>query len=242
MLDPDLPLLLLTRPRPQSERFAAKARIACPPHRTLVAPLTEIVRLPMDAPLREGESLIFTSANGVEAVADLPGHKGRQAWCVGPATAAAARTAGFSVREAGGDAAHLLADLRAARPQEPLVHIRGRHIACDLTTTLGAEGLEIRAAVAYEARMVPWDAKVLSALCAAGRVVTPLFSPRAAAEFARRLNTTSLPNLHLVAISPACAARLPETRRAAVTITESPDGEAMLRATAAALAPVQSMP
>jgi uroporphyrinogen-III synthase len=239
---PDLPLLLLTRPRPQSERFALEARAACPPHAVLVAPLTEIVPLPVEAAALDGAALIFTSVNGVAAVADVPGLAARVAWCVGPATAAAARAAGFDVHEAGGDAAHLLDDLRAARPEGPLVHVRGRHVACDLVAALAPEGVRVHALIAYEARAVPWDAAVMAALRGARRVVAPLFSPRAAAEFAARIGGASPRDLRIVAISTACAARLPADLRAAAIVAERPDGAAMLRALSAALGDGQGKP
>ncbi len=238
--DPDLPLLLLTRPRRQSERFAAETRASCPPHAVLIAPLTEIVALPVERTALAGATLVFTSVNGVAAVADMPGLAGQTAWCVGPTTAEAARAAGFEVRQPGGDGAHLLADLRAARPNGPLVHVRGRHVACDLAAALAAEGVRIRALVAYEARSCPWEADVVPALRAAGRVVAPLFSPRAAAEFASRLGGALPADLRIVAISLACAARLPDDLRALATVADRPDGGAMLRAVAAALARVRT--
>lgn len=239
---PDLPLLLLTRPQPQAERFATEARAACPPHRTLIAPLTEIARHPIDpAPLR-GATLIFTSVNGVAAVAGLELIKGQTAWCVGPATAAAARAAGFEVRESGGDAVHLLADLRAARPAGPLLHLRGRHAACDLAAVLTAEGLNIRAVIAYEARFCPWSKAVIPALAAASCVIAPLFSPRAAEGFAQRLAGLVPKGLRLVAISPACADRLPPALRARCRIAERPDGAAMLRSVADELSHTAAKP
>jgi uroporphyrinogen-III synthase len=240
--DPALPLLLLTRPRPQSERFAAGARAECPPHEALIAPLTEIVALPVDPAALAGASLVFTSVNGVAAVAQMPGLSRHTAWCVGPATAAAARAAGFSVWQSGGDAAHLLADLRAARPAGPLIHVRGRHVACDLALALEREGVPMRAVIAYEARSRAWEAGVIPALAAARRVVAPLFSPRAAEEFARRLGRTRPKDLRIVAISRACAARLPKDLRARATVAERPDGEAMTQAVTAALAQAQTKP
>ena len=240
--DPDFPLLLLTRPRPQSDRFAAQAREACPPHSTLIAPLTEIVTLPVDSADLADATLVFTSVNGVAAVADAARAEGQTAWCVGPATAEAARAAGFLVRQSGGDAQHLLADLRAARPAGPLVHVRGRHVACDLASVLSAEGVSVRAVIAYEAQRCAWDDGVVATLRAARRVVAPLFSPRAAAELSDRLGAVRPPDLRIVAISPACASRLPDDLRALSVVAARPDGDAMLRALAAALEQAESKP
>jgi len=220
------PLLLLTRPRAQSERFAERCRSECPPHRVLIAPLTEIVPLTFDASVFEGAgAVILTSPNAVAAVRGL----GLPAWCVGPGTAAAARAAGLVVRESGGDAAHLLADLRRAGPQERLVHACGRHLARDLVAALAPEGFDIRAVMVYEARALPWPDGVLPALESAAHVLAPLFSPRAAEEFALRLGGFVPQGLRIVAISANCADRLPAALRARCTLAASPDAAAMRR-------------
>lgn len=223
-----LPLLLLTRAHAQSERFAARCRAECPPHQVLIAPLTEIAPVSFDPrSFDDADALVLTSPNAVAAIkATAPQVP---VWCVGPGTAAAARTAGFVVRESGGDAAHLLADLRRAGPGARLVHVHGRHLARDLVAELAPEGFEITGVMVYEARPVPWPEKVLPALKAAPWSVAPLFSPRASETFAARLHTPPK-GLRIVAISENCAARLPPLLRARCTIAEAPDAAAMLRA------------
>lgn len=230
-----LPLLLLTRPRPQSERFAAEARAASPPHEALIAPLSEIVPLPFDAGAFAGaRTLVVTSANAIPALAAVPGIEGLPAWCVGPGTARAARAAGFKAREAGGDAERLIARLRRVRPAGPLVHVHGRHLARDISGELAAEGLAITGVAVYEARALDWPAGTLDRL--RGRtVVAPLFSPRAAAGLARQLGEFLPDSLFPVAISNACAARLPPALRARALVARAPDGAAMHEAVITAL-------
>jgi len=226
------PLLLLTRPRAQSEDFAARCQTDCPPHRVLIAPLTEIVPAAFDPAVFAGAgAVVLTSPNAVAAVRGL----GLPAWCVGPGTAAAARAAGLDVRESGGDATHLLADLRRAGPGERLVHAHGRHLARNLAAELVPEGFDIRGTVVYEARAVPWSDEVLPALEAEARVLAPLFSPRAASEFAARLGGRVPPGLRIVAISANCAGCLPCALRARCTIARAPDAAAMRRAVAEGL-------
>lgn len=228
-------MLLLTRPCPQSERFAAEARAACPPHELLIAPLSEIVPLAFDPAALEGaRGLVLTSANAVPALADMPGIAGLPAWCVGPGTARAARAAGFRAREGGGDAERLVARLRLLRPPGPLVHVHGRHLARDIAGALTEYGLPISAVAVYEARAIDWPPGTRETL--AGRaVVAPLFSPRAAAGLARQLGSFQAADPVPVAISEACAARLPEPLRARAKIASSPDAAAMLKAVQAAL-------
>ncbi|MFN4099645.1 MAG: uroporphyrinogen-III synthase [Pararhodobacter sp.] len=225
-----LPILLITRPLPQARRFAAEAESACPAHEALLAPLSEVVALPFDPSVFAGaKGLILTSANAVPMLPPLPG---LQAWCVGPATAKAARAAGLTPLDGGGDAAALIATLKAAQPAGPLVHAHGRHLSRDLVAALPA--LDLRGVRVYEARALDFPPDVLSRL-AHRRVIVPLFSPRAARNLARQAGVLSLRGMVPVAISPACAEALPEELHAQTIIAGSPDGPAMLRAVAVAL-------
>ena len=211
------PILLLTRPEAQARAFAESLG----PGRwdALVAPLSGIVALDWDRGLTDGlAGVILTSANAVRAVsglAPLP------AWCVGSATAQAAAAAGFRVHASGGDAAALIADLRKARPTGPLLHAHGRHLARDLATALAPEGLSIRSAAVYEARLLPWPAGLGAAL-ARRPVIAPVFSPRAAAELGQRW-TTPAPGSAVLAISEAAAARLAAPLRQIAHVARSPE-------------------
>lgn len=238
-----LPLLLLTRPRPQSERFATAAQQVCPPHRTLIAPLSTITPLPFDpAPLRAAAGLVLTSANALPALASLDLPHGMPVWCVGPGTAAAAKAMGLCVRQSGGDAAHLMDDLLAARPKGPLVHVHGRHLAADLVAALSPHGIELTGLTVYAAEPVDWGSDIHEAL-AAGLTVAPLFSPRAAQAFAEQLAVDGRASgVFPVAISRNCADRLPDALRARTRLARHPNADSMLHATAETLACLQGQP
>lgn len=219
-------LLLLTRPEAQARAFAKALDpgLGAPGSRepggwdTLIAPLTEIVALDWDQGLAEGvRGVILTSANAVGAVAALAP---LPAWCVGAATGRAAAAAGFDVRVSGGDAAALIADLRAARPAGPLLHAHGRHLARDLAAALAPDGVTIRAVPVYAAQLVPWPAGLGAALSRRA-LVAPVFSPRAALELGKRL-TALAPGSAVVAISPAAAARLTPPLAACAHVCNSP--------------------
>lgn len=212
-----LPLLLLTRPEAQARVLAET--LAGPAHETVIAPLTRIVPLDWDPALAEGiRGLILTSANAVPFVARLAP---LPAWCVGAATARVAAGAGFAARASGGDAEALIADLSRARPQGPLLHAHGRHLARDLRPALAPLGIALRAAAVYEARAVPWPAD-LPARLAGRRVVAPVYSPRAAAELSARL-TDPPPGLGLVAISENARARLSPELAARARVVARPE-------------------
>ena len=89
---------------------------------TRIAPTTTALKLPFAT-----DALLFTSANGVRALAALTPRRDLPALCVGPATAAAARQAGFvNCFEAAGDA-RALADLARRSGLRNFFHPRGRN-------------------------------------------------------------------------------------------------------------------
>ncbi len=224
-----LPILLLTRPLPQSRRFAAEAAQACPPHEAVIAPLSEVAGLAYDPGVFAGAAgVVLTSANAVRFLPPLPG---MTAWCVGAATAAAAARAGLVPVDGGGDAAALIARLAAARPEGRLVHAHGRHLARDLVAALPQ--LDLRGVAVYEARALDLPPGLLAGL-QGRRVAVALFSPRAAAGFARQQGADGT-GLVPVAISAACAGALTEPLRARSVISATPDSGGMLQAVAAAM-------
>jgi len=210
------PLLLLTRPEAQSRAFAARLAGG---HEVRIAPLSEIVPVDWDRSLADGvRGVILTSANAVPAVAHLAP---LAAWCVGGATARAATEAGFRAHAAAGDAVALVADLARLRPEGPLLHAHGLHLARDMGAALEPLGLTVRSAIVYAARMVPWPADLGAAL-QGRRVIAPVFSPRAAAELSARLPSPP-EGLRVIAISAAAADRLSDALRGRAVIAEAPD-------------------
>jgi len=222
--------LLLTRPAPAARAFAARTRWGGP---VVVAPLLRIVLHPFALP-DDGAEVIFTAAHAVTALAQATPRRDWPVWCVGPATAQAAREAGFDdLTEGGGDAGALVAQLRAAPPGRRLVHLCGDHVARDIAAELRAAGLPALAQVVYAQQPLALSEQARACLQAPGAVVTPVFSPRSArllADALARLNLRAA--LHVVAISPAAAAPLRGMAVAAPTIAARPDAEAMLSALA----------
>lgn len=163
------PLILLTRPQAAAERFAARL----PGADVVIAPLMRIVPVAHDtARLHAAGRLVLTSIHAVPAAG--PG-EGREAFCVGPATAAAARAAGFTVIEGPGDAARLGPMLAG---QEGLLHPHGRHVTA---------GLPVEGMVVYDQIAEELSESGLAALRGGRPVLWPLFSPRSARLAARAL-------------------------------------------------------
>jgi uroporphyrinogen-III synthase len=234
---PEPKTLLLTRPAPQARAFAAALEAALPGRFAPVfAPLIAIAPLPAPVDLDGVQALLFTSANGVEQFAARCPDRSLPALCVGAMTAAAARTAGFAARPAGGDV-HALARL-AVRAYVPgagaLLHLRGRHAAGDLTGLLAAAGVPARAAEIYDQRAVPAPPEA-TALLAAGRAdVLTLFSARTARIFADQAAAAGWPLAAgtAVSLSAATDAGLGDTVLGRRLVAPAADQRGMLQALA----------
>lgn len=238
---PLCPVLLLLRPQAQSLRFADEARAALAPHRTVIAPLLEIVQRPLGRDPSGYATFLFTSENGVAAFAAQSPLRDRPALCVGTRTAEAAEAAGFAARSAaagGGDARALIALVLAERPATPLLHLRGEHAAAPLAARLSAAGLACDEAVIYAQRALPLAPEARAALEGRVPVLLPLFSPRSARLAAQALAAPAIvarAPLHPVAISAAAAGAWAEAGGAGVGAAEvaaRPDAGAMIEALA----------
>lgn len=196
--------LLLTRPRAESERLATQLRdVDISGIRILIAPLIEIVPTGTSVDLGEFRGVIFTSANGVRFAG--PG-RGMAAFCVGPATCAAAAAAGWKAQLSGATSDELVATLLAGRPAGPLLHVSGIHKRGNVARRLTEAGFDTREADVYEQRQLPLAREAQDALAAEQPVIVPVFSPRTARQFVSLARPTA--PLHLVAISETVMAEL----------------------------------
>ncbi|MCM0018882.1 MAG: uroporphyrinogen-III synthase [Tagaea sp.] len=180
--------VLVTRPRGEAEAFAAV--LAERGHDAVQAPLLDIV-LDETARIDLGgvRAVLFTSANGVRAWARLGAPCESEAFCVGDATAQAARDAGFAlVHSAGGDVAALAGLVRSKlSPLDgALLHAAGSALAGDLSGDLAKDGYEVRRVQLYRqdvATTLPFAA--VQALRDARIDAVTFFSPRTAETFVR---------------------------------------------------------
>ena len=235
---PGAPVVLVTRPEPDGAAFAEALRRAVPgPWRALLAPLARIVPFPPPS-LPEGAELILTSRNALRALAAsgaLGDAKGRRAWCVGPATARAAREAGLEPAGEGdgpeGCADALVARLVARGPGAPLMHLRGDHARGAVVERLRLAGLRVDETVIYRQEARPLGPEALAALRGPtdGPLIAPVFSPRAAVLLSEAAAGLPSPraDLRAVALSSAVAGalRLPGAR---VAVCARPDAAAMI--------------
>jgi uroporphyrinogen-III synthase len=226
--------LLLTRPRPQSEAFAAALAAALPGRfAPVIAPLLAIETRPVAADLAarlEGTAaLAFTSANGVAAFAALSPRRDLPAYCVGDSTAAAAGEAGLQARSAAGDAGALAALIAAARPG-PVLHLRGARAAAELARLLPGE--PVRELVLYDQVPAPPPPGADAAFAPGTAPVVALFSPASAARFAAVAAERGwrLDGATALAISPAADAPLAGLVLASRVVAPDPSREGMIAA------------
>jgi uroporphyrinogen-III synthase len=227
------PLVLLTRPRDASERFAAALRAQLGPVAVVIVPLMKIVPTGVIPDLAGVATLIFTSAAGVEVFAGLSARRDLPAWCVGARTADAAQAIGLFAHSAGGDADALVAQIIAAQPQGRLVHLCGVHSRGAVAERLTAAGLPCAAQAIYDQTALGPNDDLTTALAHSGPVFVPLFSPRSAALFASAAGSGG--DIIPVALSDAVRAALPPDLAARALVADSPDAPAMIRAIAGLL-------
>lgn len=220
-------ILLMTRPEAAGRRFVAglpgtmRERIT-----PCYAPLMEIV--PTTGPVEIGAArgLIFSSAAGVEAVADRVKARDLPCFCVGETSAQAARDAGWSrARAVALDAEGLLARLTCDPPEGPLLHLRGAHARVPIAARLSEAGLPAREAVVYDQPERALTDEARDHLEGARPVLVPLFSPRSARLFAQG-HAGGAP-LRLLAMSPAVADVVAGLDAASLEVAGEPTGAAM---------------
>ncbi len=178
--------LLLTRPEAESQ--ALRQRLLASGHSVDVAPMLAIRRKHDSVPDLDGvTALLFTSANGLRAFIDATPRRDFTVYAVGPASALAAKAAGFTQVEAAGGNVELLADLVRARHSAgsgALLHAAGSARAGDLQAMLRADGYDVRRSVLYDAETaIALPDAVSATFGAKGYDGVLFFSPRTAATF-----------------------------------------------------------
>jgi uroporphyrinogen-III synthase len=218
-----VPRVWITRAEPGAS--ATARRVAAAGLVPLVAPLLETADLAgaaaaLDA-LPPSAVLAFTSANGVRAFARLTPRRGLKVWCVGAATAGAARLAGFvDLVVGGGDVEALARVILEAPAAAEIIHASALEPAGDLVGRLASAGRPARRIAVYASREArPAPARLQVALGAESILV---HSPRAARILADILRERPGPGPRVVGLSPACLAPLASLDLAGMVAPASP--------------------
>lgn len=226
------PILLLTRPRAQSERFARLAveRFGSAVE-VMISPILKIEPVAFHIP-DAVKTLIFSSENAVHAAAAHAKPR-LLAYCVGDRTAKVAENAGFNAISAQGDADALVKRIISDAPQGPLLYLHGAVFRTDVAAALRAAGFDARAQVAYRQIPCPLSDPARDALKDDVPVILALFSPRSAALLSDAAQNAAAP-LRIAALS-ANVARAWDGPKATMLVAEKPDAPHLLDRVAALL-------
>lgn len=204
-------LVLVTRP--QADADATLATLARMGFAGIAAPMQQVVRL-APKPLPGAAAILLTSRNGVRALGrPAASLRALPAFCVGDATAAEARAAGFAdVRSAGADAVALARLVRTSRRPEdgPLLLATASGAGLKLAGLLRKAGFRVLRRTVYRMQDTRLLAGAARAALAGGEVGWVLFHAASAARaFVALLEAAGLAetvrDVAAVAISGAAA-------------------------------------
>lgn len=222
--------LLLTRPLPQSERFAAEAEAVLGAGlRTVIAPLQRIEATGPLPDMRGIDGLILSSESGARSYAALGGPSGLPAWCVGARTQAAAVDAGLIPFQSAADADSLVARLVSEPPAGRLLHLHGHHTAGRIVERLTDAGLQVHGETIYAQVAQPMPEPGQAALAVPGAILVPVFSRRSAQLLLPWLDAARATPF-LAAISPAVAEALTGRPCWRVSVAATPDAASVITA------------
>jgi uroporphyrinogen-III synthase len=232
---------LVTRPEQDAATVAAELRKRG--IEPVLAPMLRIEGEPAAAARLGGalagvQAVLFTSANGVRAFAHASNRFELPAFCVGEASAAAARIAGFrTVASADGDITDLILMVtsRLASGNGALLHAAGHDTAGNLGAALANKGYSVRRVELYRAVAADEFPPDVAAALGQDRVNLGLFfSPRTAETFVRLARGAGLTEhcekMAAVCLSPSVAAALDGTQWRAVATASAPNLAALLAA------------
>src|SRR6185437_11537700 len=231
--------VLVTRAEGDAEKLAA--RLAERGHHSLIENLMTICFRPEAArsigPFLDGvQAVLFTSANGVRAFAEVTPRRDFRAFAVGDATAGSARATGFADVTSAGGAVDDLAKLVIGRLKPKagaLFHAAASVTAGDLQGLLEAAGFSVRRAALYDAVESERLSDATRAAIAAHQIDAALFfSPRNAATFVRLSAGLEEGCTHMIAValSSAVAEKLAPLPWRRVAVAAAPNESALLAA------------
>lgn len=229
------PGVLITRPEAAARPLAKK--IAALGYRPILSPMLDIHHLGPPAEIDGVGALAFTSARGVEAVADDLRLRHLPVFTVGTATAMAARAAGFRVAGAGAGGVQSMVELIVStwpKSDGAVLHISGRDVRGDLVADLTSGGVPARRHIAYVAQRAPQLTAAAEMALVAGEVSAALFySARTATTFTLLARAAEaehrLGGVIAIAMSPGVIAALGEIHWSRVAVAEVISEDAMIQ-------------
>ncbi len=225
--------------RPSEDAASLAEAVQARGHEAVLAPLSHIRYLTPEPPPVQPAATIFTSKNAVRAVDDAvwaPMLHSLPAYCVGAATADAARAVGFLHVVAGGGTGAQLAEHIAhthESEEHPLLYLTGEHLAFDMAAALGARGLTVWRRIVYRNELSRSLAPaVITGLQDDTLDAMIIMSARVAAHFVHLAREAGVSEqaarLRFLCLSSAIADSLAPLRAREITIAREPTQQALL--------------
>jgi len=220
------PLVLMTRPQAQSERFLAQLGQDVD---AVISPILKIEPTGAELSPQHYKGVVLTSANALQGT--FANFSGLACFAVGDATAEEAERCGLMVKSADGTADDLVEMIIAEKPEGRLLFLRGEHSRGELAARLRSAGIDVEEVITYRQRPQPLSSQAVQALQRADIAILPVFSPRSARLLAEALaKVPSGAQLKVIAMSDAVAGSWGESVPAEVFVASEPKATAMVRA------------
>jgi uroporphyrinogen-III synthase len=190
--------ILITRPEEKAEQTASD--LIAMGHEVMIAPALTVKAMDFDVPDMAGhDGILFTSGNAVAIFSEALGgaHAAHDVpvFCVGDASAEAARGAGFKdVKSACGDV-HDLARMveQDGRAGGRYLHVRGKHVSQPLHVMLGAKGFAVDLLQVYETAFADeFSTDVMNAIKGGNIDAVMFYSARSAQGFMQVMEAAGL--------------------------------------------------
>lgn len=225
--------VIIARAQPGTSK--SEARVDALGYSAIVSPALTLqsdpdVQLP---PLDGFSGLVFTSANGARFFAEKYEDRSLPAWCVGPATATAAKKAGFeTVHESSGNAVALAAFIAStiAPPAKPLLHVANAAAKGDFKREMKMRRYKVKFAPLYRAAPAPkLEDAAIAALKGGEDCVILIHSAKGAEAFHTLAKSLPKSSAHIVAISSVAARPLEGKGYKSIHIAARPNENALMK-------------
>jgi uroporphyrinogen-III synthase len=220
--------VLVTRPEPGATR-TLNALIARGID-AIAIPLTEISPLAFEAPPGGFDALIITSQNAIiHGASLLSGYISKPVFAVGNRTAEILRGRGH-LQVFWAETAQQMLPLIITCAPKSLLYICGQTRRTELETALTKANIHVHAVEVYSAPQTPdVSAKLVVFFSASSNPIILFHAPSAAEAFSLAMKGQNLPvSTHLLCMSAAISAQLPETWQSLVIHAHQPDDAAMI--------------
>ncbi|MCY4305376.1 MAG: uroporphyrinogen-III synthase [Aestuariivita sp.] len=220
------PVLLMTRPVEVAIEFIETLpQEHLTQVKVIFSPLMEIKFRTVSVNRHNLQGVIFTSRNGVKAIGASSNLSKVPAYCVGKKTTELAQKNGWKSTFLGLNAEEFIPNLIKKKPSTPLIHFRGQFTRGKIAEHLTNQGLATTEQIIYDQIVCSLTTDAQDALISGTPIITPLFSPRTAMQFAKECTASS--TLTIAALSIAVADALGQKTNYNVHIAPTPNAKSM---------------